>query len=46
MGAVISKHPTAIKGTMNKAKISFGTEKFAGAVLKVVQSLELRQYVT
>jgi hypothetical protein len=45
MGAMNSKHPTAIKCTMNQAKISFSKEKFAGAIVWVAQSLVLRRCV-
>jgi hypothetical protein len=40
-GNELQKHLTAIKGTMNHAKISFSTEIFAGAITSVVQYLAL-----
>jgi hypothetical protein len=39
MGVMNWKRPTAMKGTMNRAKTSFSTEIFAGAIISVVQYL-------
>jgi hypothetical protein len=39
MGVMNKKRPTAIKGTMNYAKLSFSKEIFAGAIFSVAQYL-------
>jgi hypothetical protein len=39
MGGMNERRPTAIKGTMNHAKTSFGTEICAGIIISVVQYL-------
>jgi hypothetical protein len=40
MGGINENRPTAIKGTMNYAETSFGTEIIcAGAIISVVQCL-------
>jgi hypothetical protein len=44
MGGMNYKRPTARKGTMNHAKTSVSTEKFAGAIISVVQYLAPLRY--
>jgi hypothetical protein len=44
MGAMNWKPPTAIEGTMNRAKTSFSTEIFADAIISGVQYIEQLAY--
>jgi hypothetical protein len=44
MGAMTWKPPTTIEGTMNRAKTSFSTEIFAGAIISRVQYIEPLAY--
>jgi hypothetical protein len=43
MGAMNKKRPTAIHGTMNRARTSLSTEICAYVIISVVQYIELLQ---
>jgi hypothetical protein len=44
MGGMNWKRPTTVKGTIHHSKTSFSTEIFAGAIIRVVQSLGPLRY--